>query len=365
VYVAAAPVLVPRGLSQWTIEIVVGGTVGTIWMLDVFDTAGAKTIDGAVGDGFVYEYAGGLRYVGEGQQTYRWPVSLAAGLYYLGVRTEIASEESLQLLGLSMIPTGAGAAVVQSLESEDDRFPTDVPGAAMSVVQETVHDEMLTPQSAVSGWVLTKLNRNINNLFQFITGAPVRGNATLTVADSSSIDPAWSRFSANTRRGPQLSAEPLVQFPLFTSLLGCVRESSQWCVSRPTVTDGIIGWHAPFPIQAAAAVPIHHVRCWVPNFPSSPSNLKIHVLAINELGKGTPTAWQVRVAVSFNGGVVFTSGLVSFTRLGTTRFHVATVSAVSFQSDEPNTFSVEIERSSNVVVNGEIAILGVHAVFDP
>lgn len=351
-YVILVPLLVTRGQTS----------IDLLMSLDIDD---AKRIDVDVYD------ATGVLVQSTPASAYGQPpttvtarlVLLSPGRYFFGVRWRVTDDTGARLLSWCLAPPErADGYIGGGVRGLGSPFPVGN-GAAPSALYETIHDEMLTPQSAIAGWLVTALSRNASWLTEYLTGAAVPGNAATRQADSGPVNPVTSRFAAHTRAG--FAAEPEVQLPVLTASLGLVGYGvivgSLCAPISANGFRGVVDWGPIVALAPSTAfATAWSTTCYLPDFPTSPSKLKAQFLFCNDNGKGTPTLWSARVTTSAG-----TSTTVAFSRVGTTRMYTAECVAIPFIADARNAISFEVSRSVVGTVHGECMLVGVSLFFDP
>lgn len=305
-YIYAFPAFIPQGEDFY--ELVLEFASPDV-DLEVLDMAGAS-------------YYGGLVPSDYDGSRHRWRLQFAGTGERLlfAFRKNIENRGDIPIRHVRMYSTRLNADVAPRLSSSTGENPFDVPAAGSGLPADTatgveiLHDEMLVAQYALAGRIVTVLNRNLNAMWEYITGSPVPGNDEVTNADSGASNPATSRFMAHTRA--PFTSEPLVEWPIFAEGAGCCRvDNGAFCVDNANPgTDGVLDWHVPYPRDLAATTG-HQVRVFIPDFPTSPARFKVLAIFINESGKGTPANWEARVTT-----VSGSSAWVFVTRVGTTDF---------------------------------------------
>lgn len=358
VYLACFPVFVCAGESAFRLEID-NPDPDLLLTCEIYDTTGA----------LVSTPAFDLRDTFNTGLCWRalptFPSSSA--LFYLAVRMTLPAFLSPFVGSLRMWPTTAGAGADRGdLDAQSsDGNPQPVPAAAAgnALQFETIHDQMLVNNYATAGWILNTLNRNINALWEALTGAPIDGNSTVTNADSATTNPATSRFLAHTQAGTDIALEPQIDFPVFCEPVGAVRGNCNFVVENadPPAT-GLTTWFAPYPRAVSSTnCVVWRNRVYMPDFPNGgTNNLKVTLLFACS-GKGTPGNWSARINAIVAGSA---TGYVAVTRLGTTNFYFATFSNVPFTADASELFQVEMKTSSVSFTFEEIAFLGWSIYFD-
>lgn len=237
-------------------------------------------------------------------------------------------------------------------------FPVTSPAVGASLDSDVFHDEYFTDNYAVPGGIMTRFNRVLTSLWEYITGSPVPGNSSLVHDDSAADDPADSRFWAHTRQ--DFANEGIVEFPLFTEGLGAVQLVSSKGVdfivdSASPPTAGLTQWFAPFPRDTSNVCTLRQARLFCPDFDDSSSDLKCTALFARKGGTGTPTQWQFRVNNTTTGTA---TGWQTVSQIGTTDFYTATVTGVPFAADGRQIFQFQMQRLAAGFTFGEIAMVG-------
>jgi hypothetical protein len=325
--------------------------------LEVLDLTGASYYGGLVPGEYASTAGGTMRH--------RWLLQFQGTgerLIFL-FRKTIETEGDIPIRHVRMYPARLAADVAPRLASStgENPFPVPVPASGLpadaATGVEIIHDEMCVAQYALPGRVLTVLNRNLNAMWEYITGSPVPGNDEVTNADTSSTNPTTSRFMAHTQS--EFASEPLVEWPLFAEGVGCSRvDNGAFCcdnVNPPT--DGVLDWHVPYPRDVAATTG-HQIRLRLPDFPTASSQLKILALFVNESGKGTPGNWEARVTTGAGS-----SAWVFVTQVGSTNLWTAELTAVPFTADINNNIALETRNLASAFVFGELAFKGWSGFF--
>lgn len=350
VVVAAVPIYVPRGAGRQRVRLTFSGSVPVDQGNDGADRILLRVIDMATGTD-AYGPISGDRYA-DGHV--RWDIDLDEQWGYVFEITAAASQaETWMLRSLQIYPRAVATTDVDFGEVTDDPFPVVAPAVGESLPIPTLHDEYFTDQGMISAWLVTKMSRALNNLWEYLTGSPVDGNASLVHADSAGTAPTTSRFHGGTRAGTQLAAEPLFHFPLLTLATGGVDTDG----SEPTnaaITEGLI-YNAPIYLHAStSATELARARVYLPHMPAA-NSLRAYSLITNA-GKGTPTLWQARM---------LSSSWASYVQIGTTQYYVATITdAVHAASgDDIATVTLETQRTVAATVAGEAMHVGWHAWY--
>ncbi len=249
----------------------------------------------------------------------------------------------------------------------DDIF-VDTAGAGVALVDNQISDEMISVDGrSINAKVLTAMNHNLNNKYEYITGWPVLGNLAVENDDTDDIRPTTSRFLAHTR-SEYTTTEPLIQWPIFCEGFGAMGVDAAVVAgtSGPIVplvdealTVGCLDWFAPFPTVTAAAN-VRIINVYVPNLPIVNSKLQIRILFASTHGLKT-TDWETRVGIngSFTSWTTmsYLSGEGAGNSLSIVSFTI-TSSAPTPTLDENNEFKLQIRKNGGTVTYGQIFCLG-------
>lgn len=364
-YILVIPVFLPKtGLTEsWTLELDVNLRIAnqqiecevrsTTWALSAGPFTGARNIENS-GSGERYRgvtFDLTIDQTGVGAWAY---IAVRCPLYLDDLDPE-ALIEGWRLYpkwraagnATGLVPNGS--AVVGNVYPTNTMTP-----AVMSA--DYIDAAMTAPDAPLDPWVLTRLNRSINAVWEYLTGNPVQGNSTTSV----SVTRDNNRSSFTT--------EPLIDFPMCSVALGCMRVSS---VTTKTDFLGTLATTAPiegpvdwvrYPQTTAAneVAVVSQATMRFPNFSFTASDLDLVVLALDysTLGAG---AWQARL--STGGGV---SAWTAFTQLGTTNLWSCTISATSFAAGSENIIKLEVRNTVGGAIGGrELLVLGYGLGFSP
>lgn len=379
--VIAVPIFVATGEGQaWILEVEISdpkpfneGEVGVIATL--FDSAWAPfqgPIDGRRTAGVeasrpINDGSAPPRVITDDQQTnvttlptYKWNLTLGAGLQFLTVSrftrvlaSGVGGNDVSKLGAWRLYPARRNAsrtgAVPSSSNANNYPLPTTfVPGTWVEIDSGQV--EVSGPLDA---YVLSRVNRNANAITEWMTGAPVAGNASMTMT--------------TTRLGNRASftAEPLIDLPIACVALGSSFAGGLKPIVAPQTlapTSGMLQW-ARFPVtrpDISAPATVALMRCVMPNFSSAASLLKVTLL-VQAPGGGATTLSDWRIRVTTNGG---TSGVFIFARMGATNYWSCTVTDIPFVSGVVQSLLISFHHVVPAVVTGDIIVLGAMAYFE-
>ena len=233
--------------------------------------------------------------------------------------------------------------------------------AATGIAWELLHDEMFAADYALAGHLPTKLNRMINGLWEYVTGATVPGNSTLQ----------QTYFKEHKRTA--YANEPLPQLPHFGESIGAfgwngdVGGGEAWSLvdSADPPTEGMLAWYAPY-ARVVTEATLHRCSVFVDNFDASVMFLKCNVLAMSEMlsdaFKYTPSAWEMRI---YNTGTGTGSAWQAFSHVGTLPMVSAAVASVPYTAGAHNQFELRLRRPTGSYQFGELAIVGWDFYLEP
>ncbi len=247
-----------------------------------------------------------------------------------------------------------------------------IPGAAAVGNPYPTHATTMTPANAAANdidaamvakdapldaWVLTRLNRMLDSTWEYLTGSPTSGNSTRAM--TSTRDHNRSVFTA----------EPLLEFPVASVALGCMRVSSVTVktdflgtLSTSSPIEGPINWvRYPQTTAANEVALVSRSVMYFPPFSTSPNDLDVVVLAL-DYSTGGAGAWQARW-ISATGG---TSAYATFAQLGATNLWAATITGAPFSAGASNAIAVEVRNTAGGAIGGrELLLLGYGVAFTP
>lgn len=365
-YVLAVPVFVPAGeADRYRLEVVMSMPAGTQAFATVINAAGTTTVNAQAGT--VTETPDET--VGSAQRVSRvqsvvWDLPLtAAGLWYILVSRTVYFDDldpdgrliswtlhhastpltAQDANGLSL--NGGGGAISDPYAAPSTFTP--------STVHDTYSEEGVYSGGPLSAYVLTRLNRHINALWEYVTGAKIPGNATYQCATT------WDNSRAS------FTGEGQIDFPLTVVGLGsCLFDTAKPSLDDYTTltpVDGLLDWHLHPVSRSTSWDNLSSVRVTLPSFSTSSSNLKCAILVNSPSGVANAANWRFRVSSSAGSATG-----VAATQIGTTRFLVATVTAVPFTASADNTLNIQISNTAAGALGVEtLDVLGYVLYFDP
>lgn len=353
IYLLAAPVFVSPGENA--ISVVVDAPGAPDMTLEVYDNAGVLQNELALTRDEDDQAQSCMTFL---------PARVAGEEYYFVIRCTLA-EGSWTLIGWRIFVQRlrlAGGASDLPGQDGSTLMPVPVAGVGQSINLEVLHDEYFQDNYALAGKIPNIINRNINAIWEALTGAAIRGHGATTNTDSSATNPTTSRFIAKTRAGAELASEPTIAFPLFSEALGAVRatDTSDPVVNDETPpTEGLTRWFAPFPRELAASTG-RKISVRVPDFVASPdSSMKGVILVATDPAKWSGD-WEAQVKIDGVSADAWTS----FTQIGATNFYKATMSIDDFTPDAVNEFSLQTRNLAGAFTFGELLVVGWGVYFE-
>lgn len=343
-YILAVPIFVPAGTQSYVLEVENRTTVADeVLYCEVRNTSWTATTGPIPAEDVTL-----IRK--------RWYLTLGTGLQFLLVsRTLYPGIDFDQLFGwrlyVDAVAAGDGNGLNPvSSSASGSNFPALATMTPSTV--ETLHTNQTSTDSPLDSWVLTRLNRQINTMWEFLTGAKVPGNFAYQCSTVRLLNQAtWT-------------AEPAIDFPLACIALSCV------AVSGPKPFVGTIGTAAPttgpidwvrYPQTQPLNTPrvISRVRVQAPSFSTSPSNLKAEALFYAYAGDALGN-WQARI---FGPSA---TAFATLTQIGTTSFWRASITGVPYTAGAMQNFQLEIQSTTLASpIANEVLVLGWTLYFDP
>jgi hypothetical protein len=359
-YIVAVPVFVPAGEGgQYRLTVTTKTPAGTDLTAEVWSSAGSVDFGptpGVVED--LSDDSAGARAVSR-LSSHVWSITLGVGLQYILVERPcrfadadpdgrlvcwtLDHDRTYDAEANGITPGNGGTAI-------SDPYKTNASTFTPSTDHDTF-DEEIPVAGPLSAYVLTRVNRQLNALWERITGALIPGNATYQT--TTTLDNSRASFTA----------EGLLDFPMVVAAMGaCIGNGG----GKPAVgdytdstpADGLIDWTMHPLTRSTTWANLTSLIMACPSFPSGTSNLKAAILIHADGGAASAANWRFRV----------TSGAgVAPVQIGTSNFLVATVTAVAFTPSATNTFNIQISNTATTAGLGgeEIDVLGVALYYEP
>lgn len=210
--------------------------------------------------------------------------------------------------------------------------------ATLSSSLLTFDDVQVEVNGPLDGYVLTRLNRGMNALWEYVTGAPVPGHNVRTMPTT---------VDNNTAPAPSLA------MPMGSWGTSCVNVDG-----TDKVAPGVAGF-ARYPTAEIATTTISQVRLQFPDFLFATNPLKCRVL-IWEKSAGTATNWRFNTSTAAGA-----SSVVAVTMIGATGFGYVDIVDGNYTTGSAQTLSLQISHAAPNAFSDEIYLVGWSAAFDP
>jgi hypothetical protein len=214
-------------------------------------------------------------------------------------------------------------------------------------------DEEVVDSGPLSAYVLTRINRQLNTLWEYITGAKIPGNAAYQCSTT------WDNNRAS------FTGEGRLDFPMAIGAIGaCHGDTGKpACGDYTTLTptDGPLDWLVHPVSRSTTNDNFANLIMQMPSFSTSSSALKCVVLVHSPSGAGNAANWRFRVNTT--GG---TSSAVAATQIGSTNFLAASITSIPFTASSTDNVNLQIANTAPGALSGEtLDILGAVLYFDP
>jgi hypothetical protein len=356
-YILAVPWFVPTGEANlYSLEADIRTPAGVQITCEVLDSTGttlAGAIQGITVENIEEDRPGAQRI--SRAQRWRWVLQIVTpGTYCILVKRPcffIDQDPDGRLVSWTLDHVRPTAGEANGLSAGNggtaisDPYKTNASTFTPSTDHDT-YDEEVTVDGPLSAYVLTRVNRQLNALWERITGALIPGNATYQTTTT------WD----NNRSS--FTAEGLLDFPMAIVALGaCHGDTGKPAVGDYTAsapTDGLIDWTMHPTARSTALGNLTTLVLQCPSFSATSSTLKAKVL-IHAPGGAAPN-WRFHV----NSGAG-----VAPVQIGSSNFFVASITAIPFTASAPNTFNVQVSNTAIAALADPIDVLGVVLYYEP
>ena len=211
--------------------------------------------------------------------------------------------------------------------------------ATLSSSLLTFDDVQVEENGPMDGYVLTRLNRGMNALWEYVTGAPVPGHNVRTMP---------------TTVDNQTAPAPSLAMPMGSWGTSAVNIDVD---GTDKVVPGIAGF-ARYPTAEFATTTISQVRLQFPSFQFATNPLKCRVLIWEKAG--TATNWRFRTSTAAGA-----SSVVAVTMIGTSAFGYVDIVDGNYTTTSGQTLSLQASHAAPGPFSDEIYLMGWSAAFDP
>lgn len=303
----------------------------TAWVL-----SDAGALDGGSNDRFAR-----FKHTLRGSETISAQLALSPGWQYLLIRATIPANTTLdasRLRGVRCYPMRASTGESNGIAPLDitsaSANPYPVPAALSSWTD--IDSGQVADDGPLDAWVLTKTNRNLSALWEYVTGAPVPGNAFTTMA--------------NTVDNTSPAAEPLLAMPMGSWGTG----AADALASKPS--DLTLFERRP----TTQAGSLNISRTWVqfPVFSSAnnPGHIRVLITGLS----GTPTNWRVTATTAAGSSSTVALTLIS------AGWYTALITNLPYTSSVGQFVALALSHATGgAVVNEPIYLVGWSLAFDP
>ena len=365
-YVLAVPVFIPAGeADRYRLEVVMSMPAGVDSYVTVINAAGTTTFGPTAGvtTETGEEASGGASRVSRLQSVVFEVPLTAAGLWFILVSRTVYFDDvdpdgrlvswTLTHSSAPLTAVSGGNGITLNGGGGAISDPYDAPATFTPSTVHDTYDEEVAIDGPLSAYVLTRLNRHINAMWEYVTGALIPGNATYQNATT------WDNSRAS------FTAEGLLDFPICVVALGsCLVDTSKPSVddyTDLTPLDGLLYWSVHPTTRTTTVANLTSVDVVLPSFSTSSSALKCAILMNSPSGVANAANW--RFTVNTGAG---TSAAVAPVQIGSTNLLVATVTAIPFTASAENGMSVRIANTAIGALGVEaLDVLGVVLYFDP
>lgn len=362
-YVLAVPIFVGAGEANiYRLDVDMRTLAGAIVTLEVRDSTGATVSGPTPGEAIdTDDDLPGASRVSRAQR-FRWDFQVvSSGVYYVLVKRPCYfsdADPDARLVSWTLDH-------VRPTVGESNGITAGNGGTAISDPYEThatftpstdhdTYDEEVTVDGPLSAYVLTRINRQLNTLWEYITGAVIPGNATHQCSTT------WDNNRAS------FTSEGQLDFPIAVVALGaCHGDTGKPAVgdyTDSTPADGLIGWTTHPLSESATNDNVTSLLVTLPSFDTSSSDLKCKVLVHAPNGAGTASDWRFRV---LNGTTATASSAVALVQVGSSNFLVATITGVPFSASADNVLNIQIAHNAAGAGVDQLDILGACFYFEP
>lgn len=355
-YILAVPIFIPTGQQQ---QYILEVDTPTICFAEVRSASWALN--------FGPTPMGNATDLGTAQNSFRIALTLGTGWQYLLVKRRLyVGDQTLDIFGgWRLYPDYSSAGESNGLApptataagSPYPAIATLTPATALAndIDAEMVDEGVGSFARPLDAYVLTRINRMIGTLWEYLTGGKVPGNSAYTTTTTRDLNQA------------NFTAEPEIDFPITTVSLGATLEaptSKNWLGTYAAPTTGPTD-HLRLVLTQNSGVTalVSFLRAWMPPFRTTGTrNLRLELL-LCRYGAGDNLAdWRASVAEASAGS----SAEVALAQIGTTDFWRATVTNIPFTAAAANYFQIGLRCVTTASpINLEVVVLGYSLAFDP
>lgn len=263
----------------------------------------------------------------------------SAAWQYVVVRRKLYITDSSRLLNLrvypAQIPPGdsIGGSSIPTSSAVGNPFPADatmVPATGSVATGDGIDTIMLGNDYPLDAYVMTRANRLIGTMYEFLTGAKIPGNNSITCATT-----------RNNNRA-SFTAEPLIEFPVMSCAMtafpsATVTTAKDHLNTIAAPTNGPLDLTRGPQTNATLAAPhfISRTRVYLPPFRTGASaDLKGMILLCGYTGSNLATNW--RFAFDVGGNLSAYTAPVVVDAVNAPRLYAVTIPALNFTAGAAN-----------------------------
>lgn len=348
-YILVVPVFVPNGTQTYVLEVDIASSLDDEVYAEIRDTSWAQPTTTQPG-ALVSKDGGATTF-------YRWTLSLGVGWQYVVVSKNLYPNVDVDnLICWRLYSDTPGTGESNGLDTPTSSAAGS-PFATLATMTpatvEVIDAAQVGDARPLDAWVLTRLNRQINTFWEYLTGGKVPGNNAVQCSTTRDLNQGtWT-------------AEPSVDFPIASIALGCVPTAAPkpflGTISTAAPTVGPINWtRYPQTQPLTTARPISRVRFYCPPFNTTTSLLKGEAIFFAYNGE-VLSNWQARVLT----GAGTSSAWATLTQIGSSNFWRATMTAVPFVAGGVEVFQLEMQSTVLASpIDKEVLALGWALAFD-
>lgn len=350
-YIIAVPVFVRAGEAgryRLTVDVTPFGSDPVT--LEVRDTSWALTVNPTPGGRNDAQFILASTGSSEFGNVITWTFDLAVGLQYILVKRLCRIDDTSATLfswSLDHQRTGAGRSngiLVDGTAAQGSPYDALTQFSPSNVLD--FYDEEVAIDGPLNGYVTSRLNRKLNAMWEYVTGAKIPGNNLYRTSGTWDND----RLTWTT--------EAQLEFPIACVALGSSNDLTS--PKKTGASSAMSGWVRYPNTQSGTASSFCGTILQIPSFLDSPSDLKVEVLM--EATDGDSLAgWRFNAIVSG----LSVSADATPTQIGGTNWWRAQISGIAFNPSSANGLNVQIKHTTPGAIADDVQLTGVCVYFDP
>ena len=286
----------------------------------------------------------------------------AAGLALLTIALDCTRDtggtvllDSTELVDVVVRKNRAGVVKVAATRDTSNPVSVVAPGAAQALFFQQIDQAVFSVsfgEQAITGWHTSRIDRNINAVVEFLTGAPAGTNATYTHTESALLSPTRDRFKAFSRK--TFATEPIPIIPIASVCLGGIKDDGGYLVD-PASGPSVAARRAFAPYATSAvAVSLCRVGCRMPDIPDAGSSVLRWAVLVGQSSAAGHT--NTRVQIQMGGETA--SALTAPTAItGAAHLAVLTGTALDMRRDQRDEIKVNLSQVAGVFSSLDYCLL--------